>query len=79
MKQHRKSAPHHGLLLVAILGGMFLSMLDQTIVGTALPRIIQDLGGDDLYTWTVTAYLLTSTVTVRCTAGCRTSTAASGC
>ncbi|MEW2274654.1 MDR family MFS transporter [Streptomyces griseofuscus] len=64
MKQRKKTAPHHGLLLVAILGGMFLSMLDQTIVGTALPRIIQDLGGDDLYTWTVTAYLLASTVTV---------------
>jgi len=56
--------PRQGLLLVAILGGMFLAMLDQTIVGTALPRITQDLGGDSLYTWTVTAYLLTSTVTV---------------
>ncbi|MEU6483494.1 MDR family MFS transporter [Streptomyces sp. NPDC046887] len=54
----------NGLLLVAVLGGMFLAMLDQTIVGTALPRITQDLGGASLYTWTVTAYLLTSTVTV---------------
>ncbi|MEU7830712.1 MULTISPECIES: MDR family MFS transporter [unclassified Nonomuraea] len=53
-----------GLLLVAVLGGMFLGMLDQTIVGTALPRIITELGGVDLYTWVVTAYLLTSTVTV---------------
>ncbi|MEU3060260.1 MDR family MFS transporter [Streptomyces subrutilus] len=53
-----------GLLLVAILGGMFLAMLDQTIVGTALPRITQDLGGGELYTWAVTAYLLTSTITV---------------
>ncbi|WP_432584971.1 MDR family MFS transporter [Streptomyces sp. HD1123-B1] len=60
----RDSRPHSGLLLVAVLGGMFLAMLDQTIVGTALPRITQDLGGEDLYTWTVTAYLLTSTVTV---------------
>ena len=39
-------------------------MLDQTIVGTALPRITPELGGVDLYTWVVTAYLLTSTVTV---------------
>ncbi|MEU0235163.1 MULTISPECIES: MDR family MFS transporter [unclassified Streptomyces] len=54
----------NGLLLIAVLGGMFLAMLDQTIVGTALPRITQELGGADLYTWTVTAYLLTSTVTV---------------
>ncbi|MEU6738839.1 MDR family MFS transporter [Streptosporangium sandarakinum] len=54
----------NGLLLVAVLGGMFLAMLDQTIVGTALPRIVQDLGGGDLYTWVVTAYLLTATITV---------------
>ncbi|WP_256257312.1 MDR family MFS transporter [Nonomuraea pusilla] len=52
------------LLLLAVLGGMFLAMLDQTIVGTALPRIVGDLGGTSLYTWVVTAYLLTSTVTV---------------
>ncbi len=51
-------------MLVAVLGGMFLAMLDQTIVGTALPRITMELGGSSLYTWVVTAYLLTSTVTV---------------
>ncbi|MGD1052812.1 MAG: MDR family MFS transporter, partial [Candidatus Dormibacteria bacterium] len=38
--------------------------LDQTIVGVALPRIVSDLKGSDLYTWVVTAYLLTSTITV---------------
>ncbi|MFD0888251.1 MFS transporter, partial [Streptosporangium algeriense] len=54
----------NGLLLLAVLGGMFLAMLDQTIVGTALPRITQELGGARLYTWVVTAYLLTSTITV---------------
>ncbi|MEV5325310.1 MDR family MFS transporter [Nonomuraea sp. N2-4H] len=53
-----------GILLFAVLGGMFLAMLDQTIVGTALPRIVAELGGGTLYTWAVTAYLLTSTVTV---------------
>ncbi|MEV4076446.1 MDR family MFS transporter [Nonomuraea fuscirosea] len=53
-----------GLVLLAALGGMFLAMLDQTIVGTALPRITTELGGSTLYTWVVTAYLLTSTVTV---------------
>ncbi|KOV67327.1 MFS transporter [Streptomyces sp. AS58] len=62
MKESSRS--HSGLLLVAVLGGMFLAMLNQTIVGTALPRITQELGGESLYTWTVTAYLLTSTVTV---------------
>ncbi len=54
----------NALLLFAVIGGMFLAMLDQTIVGTALPRITVELGGSDLYTWVVTAYLLTSTVTV---------------
>ncbi|HEY1179175.1 MAG TPA: MFS transporter [Phytomonospora sp.] len=52
------------LLLVAVFGGMFLALLDSTIVGTALPRIVDELGGASLYTWTVTAYLLASTITV---------------
>ncbi|MBO0687303.1 MAG: MFS transporter, partial [Candidatus Dormibacteraeota bacterium] len=48
----------------AVLLALFLASLDQTIVGTALPRIVTDLQGTSLYTWVVTAYLLTSTVTV---------------
>jgi EmrB/QacA subfamily drug resistance transporter len=51
-------------ILGAIMLGLFLGALDQTIVGTALPRIVTDLGGNDLYTWAVTIYLLTSTITV---------------
>jgi len=51
-------------VLGAVLLVLFLSSLDQTIVGTALPRIVTELHGDNLYTWVVTAYLLTSTVTV---------------
>jgi EmrB/QacA subfamily drug resistance transporter len=51
-------------VLGAILLGMFLTALDQTIVGTALPRIVTDLKGNDLYTWVVTIYLLTSTITI---------------
>ena len=49
-------------ILGAILLAMFLSALDQTIVGTALPRIVSDLRGNELYTWVVTVYLLTATV-----------------
>ena len=41
---------------------MFLFALDQTVVGTALPVIVTDLHGDKLYTWSVTVYLLTATI-----------------
>jgi EmrB/QacA subfamily drug resistance transporter len=50
-------------IFAAVLLALFLAALDQTIVGTALPRILTDLHGNDLYTWVVTIYLLTSTVT----------------
>src|SRR5215208_8438727 len=48
-----------GLLLA-----MLLASLDQTIVATALPTIVGDLGGLDRLSWVVTAYLLTATVTI---------------
>ena len=50
-------------ILLAVLLGLFLAALDQTIVATALPVILTDLRGNELYTWVVTVYLLTSTVT----------------
>lgn len=51
-------------ILFAVMLAMFLSALDQTIVGTALPRITGDLHGtNELYTWVVTIYLLTATIT----------------
>src|SRR5579859_1550624 len=50
--------------MTAVLLVMLLASLDQTIVGTAMPRIISDLQGFDRYTWVTTAYLLTSTVMV---------------
>src|SRR6188474_1165790 len=49
-------------ILLAILLALFLFALDQTVVGTALPVIITDLHGEQLYTWSVTIYLLTSTI-----------------
>ncbi len=49
-------------ILGAILLAMFLFALDQTVVGTALPRIVTDLRGNELYTWAVTIYLLTATI-----------------
>ena len=49
-------------ILGAILLALFLFALDQTVVGTALPVIITDLHGEELYTWSVTIYLLTATI-----------------
>ena len=54
----------HRQILVVFSGlmlGMFLAALDQTIVATALPTIVGDLGGLNHLSWVVTAYLLTST------------------
>ena len=51
-------------VLGAILLALLLGALDQTIVGTALPSIVTDLRGNELYTWAVTIYLLTSTISV---------------
>ncbi|MEV0730380.1 MDR family MFS transporter [Polymorphospora sp. NPDC050346] len=49
------------LLMVGLMTGMLLAALDQTIVGTALPTIVGELGGINHYSWVVTAYLLAST------------------
>src|SRR3981081_3929702 len=46
----------------AVVLGLFLAGLDQTVVGTALPRIVTDLNGNDIYTWAFTGYLLTATI-----------------
>ncbi len=54
--------------ILAIYAGLMVTLmlaaLDQTIVATALPQIVGDLGGLSQYSWVFTAYMLTSTVTV---------------
>ncbi|MCW8378879.1 MDR family MFS transporter [Streptomyces justiciae] len=50
------------VVFVTIMLGMLLAALDQTIVGTALPTIVSDLGGAAHMSWVVTAYLLAETV-----------------
>lgn len=50
--------------LTGLLLTLLLAALDQTIVGTAMPRVIADLNGFDRYPWVTTAYLLTSTIAV---------------
>lgn len=49
------------VIYVAILMALFLAALDQTIVATALPQMVEDLQGVDRYAWVATAYLLAST------------------
>src|SRR4029450_4651467 len=49
-------------ILAAIPLALFLFALDQTVVGTALPKISTELNGASLYTWAFTIYLLTSTI-----------------
>jgi EmrB/QacA subfamily drug resistance transporter len=70
----RQEAPHsEGQVLpfraslLAMLGLCFVTMLvalDQTVVGTAMPTIVAELRGFDLYAWVATSYLLTSVITV---------------
>jgi EmrB/QacA subfamily drug resistance transporter len=69
---HEERAPQNGgdmlsgraltTVFAALMLGMFLAALDQTIVSTALPTIVGDLGGLNHLSWVVTSYLLASTV-----------------
>ena len=58
----------HGIALISVITALMLTLLlealDQTVVGTALPKIIGSLQGFDRYTWAVTAYTLTSTTMI---------------
>ncbi|MEV6876359.1 MFS transporter [Amycolatopsis sp. NPDC051128] len=49
-------------ILSGLMCGMFLAALDQTIVGTSIVKIANDLHGFDLQAWATTAYLITSTI-----------------
>ena len=55
-------APRVRLIFLALLLVLLLASLDQTIVSTALPTIVGDLGGISHLSWVVTAYLLTATI-----------------
>src|ERR1700712_3529960 len=50
------------LVFITVLLGMLLSALDQTVVSTALPTIVGDLGGAGHLTWVVSSYLLADTI-----------------
>jgi EmrB/QacA subfamily drug resistance transporter len=52
------------ITLIGALLSMFMSSLNQTVIGTAMPRIIIELGGFAHYTWVATGFMITSTITV---------------
>ncbi len=51
-------------IMLAVMLGLFLSAMDSTIVGTAMPRVIAELSGLKLYSWVFTSYMLASTTSV---------------
>jgi len=52
------------LTFITLMLGSFISSLDQTVVGTSMPRIISDLGGFNQYTWITTIYIIASAITI---------------
>jgi EmrB/QacA subfamily drug resistance transporter len=52
------------LTVVSLLLGLFLAAMEMTVVSTAMPTVIAELGGLPLYAWAFTAYMLATTVTV---------------
>ncbi|WP_240939679.1 multidrug efflux MFS transporter MdtP [Bacillus tequilensis] len=64
MSNEDKQQSKRTLLITGLIIAMFFSALDGTIVGTAMPKIVGDLGGLSMMTWLTTAYLLTSTTVV---------------
>src|SRR5881397_2371026 len=61
---HNLSPTQLRLTVAGLLLAMFVSALDQMVVGPAMPRIIAELNGFERYAWVTTAYMLTSTLGV---------------
>lgn len=61
---HNKKELKRPLILASVMLGMFLAAIEGTIVATAIPSIVSDLGGFSLYSWVFSAYLLTNAATV---------------
>lgn len=61
---HHLSNREKIIIMLAVMSGLFLAALDQTIVSTALPKILHEFNALKELSWVVTAYLLTSTIAV---------------
>ncbi|CAM3040226.1 MDR family MFS transporter [Paenibacillus sediminis] len=64
LEQNQSFTGHRGMLIIGLIIAMLFAALDGTIVNTAMPTIVGDLGGLSLMTWLATAYMLTSTTVV---------------
>ena len=58
------SGRQKAVILGSVMVGLFVAAMDQTVVSTALPRVVAELRGLNLYSWVFTAYMLTSTALV---------------
>jgi EmrB/QacA subfamily drug resistance transporter len=61
---HHLSLRSKVIIMISVMASMFLVALDQTIIATALGKIVEDFNAFDSLSWIVTAYLLTTTITV---------------
>src|SRR6202042_3168416 len=59
-----RSGAHRRPILIGLMMTMALSAVDTTIVSTAIPQVVRDLGGFTLFSWVFSSYLLTQTVTI---------------
>jgi Major Facilitator Superfamily len=63
--QHAPTRPvRRGPVLIALMTAMALAAMDNTIVATAIPQVVRDIGGFSLFSWVFSSYLLTQTVTI---------------
>jgi EmrB/QacA subfamily drug resistance transporter len=58
------SGRQKAIIMGSVMIGLFVSAMDQTVVSTATPRVVAELGGLNLYSWVFTSYMLTSTTLV---------------
>lgn len=60
----KRTTPNRGWILAALMCTIMLAAMDTTIVSTAIPQIVGDLGGFSLFSWVYSGYLLAQTVTI---------------
>ncbi|HKW92402.1 MAG TPA: MDR family MFS transporter [Methylomirabilota bacterium] len=62
MTSRADAPPQRGLVVAGVMAAVFLAAMESTVVATAMPTVIASLGGIRIYSWTFSAFLLTSTV-----------------